>query len=99
MKFPRGRDPGTYGTKVVGTDFANEAGWMVPEDVVNSKIGGDTIWCRKLHLSLVTKFSDGHVDQNAAAFHCPHAGNQSAGICRDSQIDIGTGGDFTPYGE
>jgi len=32
-----------------------------------------------------------------AAFHCPHAGNPSAGICRDSTISIGGGGAFSPY--
>ena len=90
MKFPRGRDPGTYGLGGNPTDTSF---------VFNSNLGGDTIWCRKRHLSFVTQFSNGIVDQNSAAFHCPHAGNPSAGICRDSQIDIGTGGDFTPYGE
>jgi hypothetical protein len=51
----------------------------------NSRLGGDTLWCRQTHLSLAG-------NANLAAFHCGHGTNPSLGICRDALVD-----GYTPY--
>ena len=43
------------------------------------------VYCRRRHISLAN-------DLSSQAFHCPHAGNPSAGICRDSNVN-----GYTPY--
>jgi Leucine-rich repeat (LRR) protein len=59
--------------------------WTEGANIFRSNLGGDTFWCRERHLSLA-------VSPNSEAFHCPHAGNPSNGICRDALVD-----GFTPY--
>jgi len=48
-------------------------------------LGSDTLWCRLRHLSLAE--SNFTFD---SAFHCPHAGPNGGGICRDAPIDGAT---------
>ena len=84
MLWPRGPDPALYGIFGVAPDAPQEE----KDAVNNSNLGGDTLWCRKHHLYLAEKAGD----QANAAFHCPHSGNPSAGICRDSNVN-----GFTPY--
>ncbi len=84
MLWPRGPDPALYGIFGVAADAPQEE----KDAVNNSNLGGDTLWCRKHHLYLAEQAGD----QVNAAFHCPHSGNPSAGICRDSNVN-----EFTPY--
>ena len=78
MKWPRPIWPGDF-TTVDATENAPDL------RVFRSNLGGDTIHCRELHLSFATS-------ANSKAFHCPHAGNPAAGICRDVLIQ-----GYTPY--
>ena len=79
MSWPRdNKDPGT---------FTSYQGFS---QVFNSNLGGDTLACRKRHLSLAN-------DPNSAAFHCPHATNDSTQICADSLVTVDEHGPFTPY--
>ena len=79
MSWPRdNKDPGTF-TSYQGVS-----------DVFNSNLGGDTLACRKRHLSLAG-------DPNGAAFHCSHATNDSTQICADSLVTVNGNGPYTPY--
>lgn len=72
MTWPRPTDP---------LKFESGAG----TNIFNSRLGGDTIWCRMTHLSLAQ-------DPNTSGFHCGHGTNPALGICRDALVD-----GFTPY--
>jgi Leucine-rich repeat (LRR) protein len=78
MKWPRSLDPRDF-TTVNATENSPDT------RVFRSNLGGDTIHCRELHMSFATS-------ANSKAFHCPHAGNPSAGICRDVLVK-----GYTPY--
>lgn len=78
MAWPRPLYPGDFLT-VNATENAPET------RIFRSNLGGDTIHCRQLHLSFAGS-------ANSKAFHCPHAGNPSAGICRDVLVK-----GYTPY--
>ena len=82
MSFPRGVDPATYDMELFE---ASDAG----AHVFNSNLGGDTIWCRKRHMSIINYTPN---QQQHSAFHCSHAANPSMGICRDSLVN-----GYTPY--
>lgn len=55
-----------------------------------TNLGSDTIWCRMRHLGLAIQSNTSYTfDQ---AFHCPHAGPNGGGICRDALVN-----GYTPY--
>ena len=72
MKFHRRVNTVSYNLSITEDKYGGNS---------NSILGGNTIWCRQRHMSLISNNQQKH-----AAFHCSHASNPLMGICRDSLV-------------